>query len=61
RIVDYGNTLSWVIALTDARIISIRGDALKRASEGCQMRFYRAFLEVLADRLTAANLQLASV
>lgn len=50
-----------VIALTDARIISIRGDALKRASEGCQMRFYRAFLEVLADRLTAANLQLASV
>jgi serine/threonine protein kinase len=50
-----------VIALTDARIITIRGDALNRASEGCQMRFYRAFLEVLADRLSAANMQLARV
>lgn len=50
-----------VVALSDARIITISGESLKRASEGCQMRFYGAFLDVLANRLSATNLRLASV
>jgi serine/threonine protein kinase len=50
-----------VIAVTDAKIITIRGDALRQSSEACRMHFYSAFLEVLANRLALANARLASV
>lgn len=50
-----------VVALTDAKIITIRASALKRASEVCRMHFYHSFLQVLAARLTAANRQLAAL
>jgi serine/threonine protein kinase len=50
-----------VIAVTDAKIITIRGEALRQASEVCRMHFYAAFLEVLANRLAMANARLASV
>jgi serine/threonine protein kinase len=50
-----------VIAVTDAKIITIRGDALRQASEVCRMHFYASFLEVLANRLALANARLASV
>jgi serine/threonine protein kinase len=50
-----------VIAQTSAKIITIRGDALRQASEVCRMHFYAAFLEVLANRLALANARLAAV
>ena len=50
-----------VVAQTPAKIITIRGDALRQASEVCRMHFYAAFLEVLANRLALANARLASV
>ena len=49
-----------VIAFSHAKIITISGEALKRASPTCRMRFYEAFLQVLANRLTMANQRLAA-
>ena len=50
-----------VVAQTPAKIITIRGEALRQASEVCRMHFYAAFLEVLANRLALANARLAAV
>ncbi len=50
-----------VVAVTDAKIITINGNALRQASEACRMHFYAAFLEVLVNRLALANARLASV
>ena len=49
-----------VVALTDAKIITISGDALRQASEGCRMHFYQSFLDVLSSRLALANARLAA-
>lgn len=49
-----------VIALTPSNIVTIRRDALDRATESCRMHFYQSFLEVLANRLTLANQRLAA-
>jgi len=49
-----------VIVRAPARIVTIPGAALHGASDACRMHFYRAFLQVLADRLTHANRQLSS-
>lgn len=49
-----------VIALTPSNIVTIRREALDRASESCRMHFYQSFLEVLANRLTLANQRLAA-
>ena len=49
-----------VISLNAARIITISGEALKRASDTCRMRFYEGFLQVLATRLTLANQRMAA-
>ncbi|MBL8492237.1 MAG: protein kinase [Rhodocyclaceae bacterium] len=49
-----------VVAQTGARVVTIPGQALRHASEGCQMHFYQAFLEVLSARLAQANSRLAS-
>lgn len=49
-----------VVAVTDSKIITINGSALRQASEACRMHFYAAFLEVLANRLAVANARFAS-
>lgn len=49
-----------VVALTESKIITVKGEALKKASEACRMHFYQAFLEVLAGRLSLANARLAA-
>lgn len=56
-----GNRQADVIAVTDARIITIRGEALRHSSEACRMHFYAAFLKVLTNRLAMANSRLAAV
>jgi serine/threonine protein kinase len=48
-----------VIAQTRAQIVTIGGDALGVASDGCRMHFYQSFLDVLTNRLASANIRLA--
>ena len=50
-----------VIAESDASIITIRGEALEKASESCRMHFYQGFLDVLATRLSLSNLRVAAI
>ena len=49
-----------VVAYSHAKVITVSGMALKRASPTCRMRFYEAFLQVLASRLTMANQRLSA-
>ncbi|MEI7613423.1 MAG: protein kinase [Betaproteobacteria bacterium] len=49
-----------IVALTAAKIITVKGEALEQASESCRMHFYQSFLEVLASRLILANSRLAA-
>jgi serine/threonine protein kinase len=49
-----------IAALTAAKIVTVKGEALKQASEACRMHFYQSFLEVLANRLSLANARLAA-
>ena len=49
-----------VITLIESKLITIQGEALAKASEGCRMNFYQSFLEVLASRLALANARLAA-
>jgi len=49
-----------VIAQTTAKVVTITGDGLRSASDTCRMHFYQAFLEVLAGRLSQANIRLSA-
>jgi serine/threonine protein kinase len=49
-----------VIAQTTAKVVTISGDGLRTASDTCRMHFYQAFLEVLAGRLSQANIRLSA-
>lgn len=46
---------------TPSRIATIRASALQRASDTCRMHFYKAFLEVMAERLSLANQRMISL
>ena len=50
-----------VTAMTDANIISVPTDKLARASDACRHKFDRAFMEILVERLSMANLRLSGV
>jgi len=50
-----------VTVMTDAKIISVPTDKLDRASDGCRHQFDRAFMEILVERLTMANIRLSGV
>lgn len=47
-----------VNAMTDADIITISTEALRRASDNCRHQFDRAFLRILIERLALANTRL---
>ena len=49
-----------IIALTESKIVTVKGDALRKASDACRMHFYQSFLEVLTSRLALANARLAA-
>jgi len=49
-----------IVTLTRAKLVRITGSALKRSSEACRFHFYQAFVAVLSERLTSANLRLVS-
>ena len=50
-----------VEAATETRLLTLRAHALRRASNVCRMHFYKAFLEVLATRLSHASARLANL
>jgi len=50
-----------VQAATEVELLTIRGHALNRATDACRMHFYKAFLEVLATRLSLANSRIANL
>jgi len=50
-----------VEASTEVEIITVRSRALQRASDACRMHFYKAFLEVLATRLSMTSARVANV
>ncbi len=50
-----------VTVMTDAKIISVPTDKLDGASDACRHHFDRAFMEILVERLTLANIRLSGV
>ena len=50
-----------VTVMTDAKIISVPTEKLDQASDGCRHHFDRAFMEILVERLTMANIRLSGV
>ena len=50
-----------VEAVTETRLLTLRAHALRRASNICRMHFYKAFLEVLATRLSHASARIANL
>ncbi len=50
-----------VMAQMQSRLVTIRADALRHASESCRMHFYQSFLEVISGRLSQANARLAAI
>ena len=50
-----------VTVTSPAKIISVPTKNLERASEACRNKFDSAFLEILVDRLSMANLRLSGV
>ena len=57
----YGFASKDVTVMTDAKIISVPTERLDQASDGCRHHFDRAFMEILAERLTMANIRLSGV
>ncbi|MEW6313720.1 MAG: serine/threonine-protein kinase [Pseudomonadota bacterium] len=50
-----------ITALDDIKVIEVNARALERASETCRNQFNAAFLEILVDRLAAANIRLSQL
>ncbi len=50
-----------VEAATETSLLTLRAHALRRASNICRMHFYKAFLEVLATRLSQATARIANL
>jgi len=54
-----GRRTTTIVAVDRITVLEIRSDALRAATDGCQVAFNKAFMRVLIDRLSAANLKLA--
>ena len=50
-----------IISVSDITAIEITSESLAQASENCRHQFNRAFLEILVDRLSAANIRLSQL
>jgi serine/threonine protein kinase len=50
-----------VSVVSESNIISVPTQRLSQASETCQLKFDRAFMEILVERLSMANLRLSGV
>jgi serine/threonine protein kinase len=54
-----GRRTTTITAAGEITVIEIKADALRAATDACQVGFNKAFMRVLVDRLTQANLRLA--
>src|SRR6266704_2450705 len=54
-----GRRTTTITAVGEITVMEIKADALRAATDGCQVGFNKAFMRVLVDRLTHANLRLA--
>jgi serine/threonine protein kinase len=54
-----GRRTTTITAIGNVTVIEIKSDALRAATDSCQVGFNKAFMRVLVDRLTQANLRLA--
>jgi len=54
-----GRRTTTITALGEVTVMEIKADALRAATDGCQVGFNKAFMRVLVERLTQANLRLA--
>ena len=50
-----------VTVTAEANVVSVPTANLARVSEGCRNKFDRAFMSILVERLSAANLRLSGV
>ena len=54
-----GKRTTTITATREVTVIEIKSDALRAATDACQVGFNKAFMRVLVERLTQANLRLA--
>jgi serine/threonine protein kinase len=54
-----GRRTTTIRAVDPITVLEIKADALRAATDGCQVAFNKAFMRVLIDRLTQANVKLA--
>jgi serine/threonine protein kinase len=54
-----GRRTTTIVATEQITVIEIRAEALRAATDACQVGFNKAFMRVLVDRLSQANLKLA--
>jgi serine/threonine protein kinase len=50
-----------VTVMSDCKIISVPADRLEQASDACRHKFDRAFMAILIERLSMANIRLSGV
>jgi eukaryotic-like serine/threonine-protein kinase len=54
-----GRRTTTIVSVSQITVLEIKADALRAATDACQVAFNKAFMRVLIDRLTQANLKLA--
>ncbi len=54
-----GRRTTTIVAVEAITVLEIKAEALRAATDACQVAFNKAFMRVLIDRLTQANLKLA--
>jgi serine/threonine protein kinase len=54
-----GRRATTIVATEQITVIEIKAEALRASTDGCQVGFNKAFMRVLTDRLSQANLKLA--
>ena len=56
-----GSRSADVTVMDEAKIISVPSPGLRQASDSCRHKFDRAFMDILVERLTMANIRLSGV
>lgn len=54
-----GRRTTTIVSVERITVLEIKSEALRAATDACQVAFNKAFMRVLIDRLTQANLKLA--
>ena len=54
-----GRRTTTIVATENITVIEIKAEALRAATDSCQVGFNKAFMRVLVDRLSQANMKLA--